>query len=288
MLKVIMRLKIAIRKIINRCPPRLRPLGGPLLGGIIGLIGGIPGFFIGLLLGYLLRELFVQSFVNKRLGDYFENPGLQRFYEAEPGLAAWCALAVLVSSADNLSAAPQSPAVRQGTAAGRILKQVILEASCVFSSAAANPLQIEHFSRMALSMRDRLNHYLLAESFLSRRSAFNSPAGDLQNKGLALCRLASGANSRQLSGEICRILDPCIAPSFEREQGRPGGAATDPWKILGLSPGAAQREIKSHYRRLAKLFHPDELEVLDEQRRETAARAFISIKEAYQEVMAKR
>jgi len=285
MVNLLMRLKIATRKIINRCPPRLRPLGGPLLGGIIGLIGGLPGFFIGLLLGYLLRELFVQLFVNRRILDYFENPGLQQFYEAEPGLAAWCALAVIVSSADNRT--PQAEA-------GRILKQVILEASCIFTSAAANPIQIEHFSRTALSIRDKLNKDLLAESFVSRRSAFAS-SGDLQNSGRALYRLASGEKARHLARGICHVLAPSLDPFFEGEdeQGRHGGGATDsaasdPWKILGLSPGATHREIKSHYRRLAKLFHPDELEVLDEQRRETAARAFISIKEAYQEVIAKR
>ena len=31
----------------------------------------------------------------------------------------------------------------------------------------------------------------------------------------------------------------------------------DPYRILGLCPGANEREISRAYRRLAKLFHPD-------------------------------
>ena len=31
----------------------------------------------------------------------------------------------------------------------------------------------------------------------------------------------------------------------------------DPYRVLGLNPGATEREINRAYRRLAKLFHPD-------------------------------
>ena len=279
MVEFLIRARIAVRKIVNRCPQRLRRLGGPLLGGIIGLIGGIPGFFIGLLLGYLLRELFYQSFRDRRILTYFENPGQRQFYEAEPGLAAWCALAVLVSSEDN-------PESSQATPAESILKQVMLEASCVFAGPLSDPFLIEHFSRLALSVREKLNKDLLAESLASRRASLRlkGQAGifdsgdDLRNLGQALSRLAGGEKARRLAHEICLVFDP----SFESEK---DNAAGDPWKILGLPPGTQLREVKSHYRRLAKLFHPDELEVLDEQRRETAARAFIAIKDAYQKII---
>ena len=33
--------------------------------------------------------------------------------------------------------------------------------------------------------------------------------------------------------------------------------ADDPYRVLGLSPGATEREINRAYRQLAKLFHPD-------------------------------
>ena len=32
---------------------------------------------------------------------------------------------------------------------------------------------------------------------------------------------------------------------------------TDPYKVLGVSPGATDEEITKAYRRLAKKYHPD-------------------------------
>ena len=307
MAEFLIRLKIKFRRFINFCPRRLRVLGGPLLNGLIGLIAGIPGFFIGLLLGYLLRELFVQFFRDRIILDYFENPGVQQFYEAEPGMAAWCALAVLVAvegeeelaaefyaenstkkRAGNPAASPLSASGLSGSAE-RILKQVILVGSCVFTGPLADPFLMEHFSRLALSKRKILNPDLLAESLLARRVALrNTPGeqGNLKSLGRVLKILAEGKKAESLIREIRLILDPASKDEQEAEKSSTNGMATaDPWKILGLLPGTPIKEVKAHYRRLAKLFHPDELEVLDEKRRETAAQAFMAIKEAYHEIV---
>ena len=32
---------------------------------------------------------------------------------------------------------------------------------------------------------------------------------------------------------------------------------TDPYKVLGISPGASDDEVKEAYRRLARKYHPD-------------------------------
>jgi DnaJ-class molecular chaperone len=77
--------------------------------------------------------------------------------------------------------------------------------------------------------------------------------------------------------------------TYTREDGetavnRPGDTK-DPWRILGLAPGTPMDEVKSCYRKLAVLFHPDSLVGLDENRRETAARTFILIKDAYREIV---
>ena len=218
---------------MSRCPRRIRVLGGPLLGGIIGIIGGIPGVLIGLLLGYLIRELFVQSFRDRRILDYFENPGPQQFYEAEPGLAAWCAMAVLVSSADKSVGADKSAgadlSADADTSAERILKQVILGASCVFTGPLADPFLMEQFSRIALSNRNRLNPDLLAESLAARRAsagarsmgAFSSRE-DLKNLGRALSSFATGEKARRLAREIRVILDPAFEDEAETENSGAG------------------------------------------------------------------
>ena len=265
-------LRINYHKLLRRCPRQLRVLGGPLLGGLIGLIGGIPGFFIGLIMGYLVGKLLVQSFQNRRILDYFENPGLQDFYEGESGLAAWCALTILVASKSDI-------------AHEKSMGQVILETSNIFKGPLADPFLIEHFVNLAWSNKDNLNPDLLAESLAARRASY----GDLINLGRILYRFAAGEKARNLAREIRQILDPMWIPDQDGENDtEPGIYGTaiqkDPWKILGLEPGTPLKEIKTHYRRLAKQFHPDELEVLEEKQRETAARAFIAIKEAYKEV----
>ena len=252
------RLRLNVRRLINRCPKRLRVLGGPILGGAIGLIGGIPGFLIGLLLGYLLGELVVQSRRDRQIFEYLENPGPQQFYESEPGLAAWCALGVLLVS--DSSDAPAA-------ASEKIIKQVVLGACYLFTG--ADPSLMGHFSRLALSGRNRLNPDLLAESLAARSRL------DKGNLARGLSALAEGEKSKSLAREIRLILNPAMEDDVELK---------DPWKILGLPQGTPLKEVKFHYRRLAKQFHPDELQILDEKRQQAAAQAFMTIKEAYKQI----
>ena len=274
--------KRKLRTLINRCPRRLRVFAKPFLGGLIGLLGGgIPGFFIGLLLGYLLGELFGQTFKDKKIITYLKNPGSQQFNESEPGLAAWCALAVLTAS-ENQTASSSS------LSSEKILKQVYLEACCTFNSLLLDPSQIEHYSRLAWSQRYSLNTDLLAESFASRRA----PQGDARDLARRLNRLAEEKKAKILVKEIRQI----TGDTFENDEDdfqnnfedafldKKTHLFKDPWKILGLPPGTPRREIKAHYRRLAKQFHPDELQVLDEKQRNTAAQAFMAIKEAYLQI----
>ena len=273
------RVRLKWQRLINRCPRRLRVFGGPLLGASIGLIGGIPGFLIGLLLGYLLGELVVQSRRDRKIFDYFENPGPQQFYEGEGGLAAWCALGVLIAadvSTDMSAASPLSPE--------KIIKQVTLGACYVFTGALADPSLMEHFSRLAFSKRSSLNPDLLAESLAARSRL------DKGNLVRALSALAEGEKAKSLVREIRLILNPGMDDDELRDSDPENQTATstaipkDPWRILGLPPGTPLKEVKFHYRRLAKQFHPDELQILDEKRQIAAAQAFITIKEAYKQI----
>ena len=257
-----------LRRLKYRFPRRLRAFGAPVLGGLCGLIGGIPGFLIGLLLGYLLGELIVQSRSDSKILDYFENPSSQNFYEGEPGLAAWCALAVLVVSKNH-----HEPSFE------RTLKQVVLGACHAFTDPRSEPGLMEHFSRLAWSRKENLNSDLLAESLASRRLS----KGDAGNLGRCLYALADGEKARSYAREIRLILDPFSQDNKEPERSD-AESEKDPWRILGLAPGTPLRELKAHYRRLAKQFHPDELQLLDEKQRETAARAFMAIKEAYKQI----
>ena len=55
--------------------------------------------------------------------------------------------------------------------------------------------------------------------------------------------------------------------------------ATDPYRTLGLNPGATPAEIKRAYRRLAKAYHPDSAG-------ERALPRFLAIQAAYERLTA--
>ena len=248
---------------------RLRVFVSPLLGGLIGLIGGIPGLFIGLLLGYLLGELIVQFRRDRKVGDYLENPGPQQFYEGEAGLAAWCALGVLVAAKNYREPSAIIPE--------KIIKQVMLGACYAFTGPQAEPSLMEHFSRLALSKRNSLNPDLLAESLAARCQQ------DKKILTRLLMNLAEEEKAKNFAREICLILDPSFAHN-EAAMAQAAAKQTNPWEILGLPEGTPLKEVKKHFRRLAKQFHPDELQVLDDKRQQAASQAFITIKEAYKQI----
>jgi hypothetical protein len=251
-----------------------------LAGGLIGLAGGLPGIPIGLLLGYLTQELFRQFHADRAAAAYFKNPGPSVFFEGEPGLAAWCGLTVIILSE---SAAPE----RGGENSGTFLREArVREAAAAFPGAGKYSPLIESFCRLAESHRETLNPDLLAESLAARRIS----RGDLPLLGKNLHALASGDRALQLAARIRAILDPGYR-AFEQgvhsaaERLFPPAPEANPWDLLGLNPGASPEEVKSGFRRLAVLFHPDSLQGLDEKQREEAARAFMKIEAAYREIM---
>jgi DnaJ like chaperone protein len=240
---------------------------GPLAGGLIGLIGGLPGLIIGLVMGYLLQELAGQFRTDRAVLAYFENPGRSGFNEGEPGLAAFCALCILITGHE--------------AKAGRCAAEV-------FSGGKIPAALIESFCRLAGSRRRELNPDLLAESLASRRAAL----GDLPVLGKALHALASGGEELKTAAHIRGILDPGyrafekgVHAAAERLVDGQGQDSGGPWRVLGLEPGASEEEVKSCFRKLAIRFHPDSLSAMDPARREEASRTFLKIKEAYQQII---
>jgi hypothetical protein len=259
----------ALRLFAN--PPRWL---GPLAGGLAGAAGGLPGFLIGGLMGYLILELCRQFFTDRAVAAYLENPGRPGFYEGEPGLAAWCALAVIVLSESGSLESRDTGA------------EAVRYAAAAFPGGGPYGPLMESFCRLAEIRRPGLNPDLLAESLAARRSS----RGDLPLLGKILHSLASGDKALQTAARIRAILDPSFRV-FEQEIHDAAERLFPPppddgaWKLLGLKPGASPEEVKSGFRRLAIQFHPDSLQGLNEKQREEAAQAFMKIEAAYREIM---
>jgi DnaJ like chaperone protein len=222
-----------------------------------------------MLLGYFIFELIRQLYTDRAVLRYFESPGGSAFFEGEPGLAAYCALGIYITL--------QSKYEDEGFSSERV---VLCAVSAFPKGSAVLPL-IELFCRLALSRRVYLNPDLLAESLMARRRN----QGDLPLLGERLERLALGKAARREAAYIRSILDPQYDPSSAGPEETPEETMPDLWAVLGLDPGASRETVKTAFRKLAIRYHPDVLQNLDEDARKNATVTFITIKEAYREIM---
>jgi DnaJ like chaperone protein len=267
------------------------PFMGLLLGALAGIFGGVPGILTGALLGGLLQQLIRRRYYDRKVARYFEAPGKVDFNEGAAGLSAYCALGTLLVSL-SVRAAEPNPLLRQkpsGEGQGRsaplgknqdgeiIARRVIHSALEAFPGSFPALSLMEVFCKTALSMLDRLNPDLLAESLAARRGAL----GDLERLVRELESLAKGDRAEREAASIRRILNPFYAS--DENTGK--NSRDDPWLVLGLKKGAGAGVIKSRFRKLATLYHPDVLHSLDEEHRQSGERRFALIQEAYHALM---
>jgi hypothetical protein len=233
-------------------------------GGLAGIVFGIPGIIIGIALGYFLGEVAAQLAKDRAIRNYFDNPGPSKFYEAEPGLAAFCALgAFLLSKASPKVLTDEASAARIAGGAGS-----------VFPAGKTITGLAESFSRIAFSRSRFLNPDLLTESLAARRAGL----GDLPLLASELFSMAMGREAEHEARFIRRFLDPSYQPPL------PDETIEDPWNVLGVPRNASREEIKSAFRHLALKFHPDNQTSLEEEEREKTSRTFVKIRDAYREL----
>jgi len=257
-----------------------------VVGFCLGMTGGWFGVLLGVIVGYMLDELFKQSRRDRSVAAYLMNPGPAEFIEPVPGLAAYCALAVLVRC-DNSQ--------NREAASSVIVTEAVRAAESVLSVPTESRPETEAIVREAFIHRDGLNPDLLAESLMARRTRFH----DFSAMALSLLTLAEGPQACVLAERVASILAPELVRGREsgtrREKGQPRRDTTlgDTWNgedieaftVLGIVPGASPEDAKAAFRKLAVLFHPDALSGLDEAKKQEAGEAFIRIERAYRRVL---
>ena len=222
---------------------------------------GIPEMFIGIVLGYFTGCVYSEILYHRAICKYYKNPGPSSFYEGEPGLAAFCALGIYILS----KASPQMP--NDQAAAARVIGTAI----SVFPGGKKISTMAELFCRKAFEQLKFMNPDLLCESLFARRSE----AGDRTVMGAELSSMAMGREAEKEALYIRQFLDPHYQPDFYENLGE------DPWTTLGISFGASYNEVKSRFRKLALMYHPDNQGDLDEEERKKAGETFIKIRDAY-------
>jgi hypothetical protein len=229
--------------------------------GFAGFFLGVPGLVIGALLGYLLGCVFSQIQSDQVIYRYFENPGLSSFDEGEPGLAAFSALGAYLAS-------KSSPALLSDEAAAL---RVAAGAVSAFSQGKKIASLSEMFARLALARLSLLNPDLLAESLAARRK----DSGDSALMGACLAGMAVGKEAEREALYVRQFLEPGYEPPDARD---------DPWTVLGIAKGASYDEVKSVFRQLALMFHPDNQNGLNDDEREKMGETFIKIRDAYRTI----
>lgn len=75
--------------------------------------------------------------------------------------------------------------------------------------------------------------------------------------------------------------------SEQKEPPRRPTTDEDPYRVLGLEPGASPETVKKAYRELANKYHPDKVAHLGEEFQQIAEQKFKKIQAAYQQLRGK-
>jgi len=114
------------------------------------------------------------------------------------------------------------------------------------------------------------------DSFVVQTPTAFSAAAVVYNNNLLL-PVSIQSNSRSLFVRLHMVADHHSAADLD---------STDPWRVLGVSIGADQKEIKRAYRRLAMKYHPDVTEETTD--KQVASEQFAKINWAYETALGKR
>lgn len=94
-------------------------------------------------------------------------------------------------------------------------------------------------------------------------------------------------DEQQVLFKIARYLE-IFRKDFESIQAMFIKSADDAYKILEINKNATNDEVKKAYRKMAKKYHPDKLQHMDEAYQKGAQNKFTKVKEAYEQIQNER
>jgi hypothetical protein len=221
----------------------LAPRACAIAGAFAGLFAGWFAFIAGLVLGGMLDVARTEARSRRRISDFMARPEGDEPPEPMKGYAAAACIALRSdwpglddretrrALFDSFASAAVPPNARARREADRVVE---VAARCALPDLPALARRLA--TADAPRARELIADWAFALAAIS--GARLDPSAELA------LRAALGD-----CGVSAQVLLAARLKAFPGER--------DPWTVLGLSPGAPRVQVKSAYRRLSRLFHPD-------------------------------
>ena len=249
----------------------LRAIGrwkGRIAGSLFGILAGPFGLVFGFLVGYLVDSILLPG--RRKAEEFLASPWNAPFGGGEGLYSFFClGVAVCIASGGDPRKAEEDLVRRAagyfplGRRETEFLENIItaMDSSGPVPAVAAHARELRRLAEASAGAREKLKSLFAGLAGFSRGSS-----------------VSAGSPAALILGLVARIWD------IEAQHAEEASPEDNPWRILGLQPGAGRAEVKKVFRMLASQFHPDGGYAFTELQRRETEEAFRRIREAYERI----
>ncbi|MCL1818283.1 MAG: J domain-containing protein [Spirochaetaceae bacterium] len=252
---------------------------GRIAGSLFGILAGPFGVTFGFLVGYLVDSIFLSGGIRKKVQEFLASPEEAPLAGGNEGLYSFFCLGVAVCIASGGNPERMEEGLLRRSAEyyplGRRETEYLKSILGVMNSFEPFPSVAAHARELRRLLEARGDEELRSDVSLQKK---------LHDLYAGLLGFAHGVSVP--AGSPADLVLTLLAQIWDIQTLHSEGASTedDPWRILGLSPGAGEAEVKKVFRMLASQFHPDGFSAFSELQRRETEEAFRRIREAYERV----